>query len=142
FEAMVLGTDWSAIEEASGLSRAALEAAGQVYVESERTVAFYGMGLTQHAGGFDNVAMLINLLLLKGNIGRDGTGICPARGHSNVQGQRTVGISEKPELVPLDKLAAMYEFEPPRWKGVATVETCEAVLAGKVNAFVALGGNF
>jgi molybdopterin-dependent oxidoreductase alpha subunit len=80
--------------------------------------------------------------LLKGNIGRDGTGICPVRGHSNVQGQRTVGISEKPELVPLDKLKSMYEFEPPRWKGFATVETCEAALAGKVNAFIAMGGNF
>ena len=142
FEAMVRGTEWSAIEAASGLSREALQAAGQVYVELDRTVAFYGMGLTQHAGGFDNVAMLINLLLLKGNIGRDGTGICPVRGHSNVQGQRTVGISEKPELVPLDKLAAMYGFEPPRWKGVDTVETCEAVLAGKANAFIAMGGNF
>jgi molybdopterin-dependent oxidoreductase alpha subunit len=142
FEAMVRGTVWAAIEAASGLSRTSLEAAAQVYVESERTVAFYGMGLTQHAGGFDNVAMLINLLLLKGNIGRDGTGICPVRGHSNVQGQRTVGISEKPELVPLDKLAAMYDFEPPRWKGMATVETCEAVLAGKVSAFIAMGGNF
>jgi len=142
FEEMVRGTEWSAIESASGLTRAALEEAGQVYVESERTVAFYGMGLTQHAGGFDNVATLINLLLMKGNIGRDGTGICPVRGHSNVQGQRTVGISEKPELVPLDKLKAMYGFEPPRWKGTDTVETCEAVLAGKVNAFVSLGGNF
>src|SRR4051812_9112454 len=142
FEAMVRGTEWSAIEAASGLTRVALEEAGQVYVESERTVAFYGMGLTQHAGGFDNVAMLINLLLLKGNIGRDGTGICPVRGHSNVQGQRTVGISEKPELVPLDKLKAMYGFEPPRWKGFTTVDACEAVLTGKVNAFIALGGNF
>jgi molybdopterin-dependent oxidoreductase alpha subunit len=142
FEAMVRGTEWSAIEVASGLTRAALEAAGQIYVESQHTVAFYGMGLTQHVGGFDNVAMLINLLLLKGNIGKDGTGICPVRGHSNVQGQRTVGISEKPELVPLDKLAEMYNFEPPRWKGMATVETCEAVLAGKVSAFIGLGGNF
>lgn len=142
FEQMVRDTEWSAIEAASGLSRAALEEAGQVYVDAARTVAFYGMGLTQHVGGFDNVAMLINLLLLKGNIGRDGTGICPVRGHSNVQGQRTVGISEKPELVPLDKLAEMYGFEPPRWKGFGTVETCEAALAGKLKGFIELGGNF
>lgn len=141
-EQMVRDTGWEAIEAASGLSRDALEAAGQVYVDSERTVGFYGMGLTQHVGGFDNVAMLVNLLLLKGNIGRDGTGVCPVRGHSNVQGQRTVGISEKPELVPLDKLAKMYGFEPPRWKGMGTVETCEGVLAGRVRAFVSLGGNF
>lgn len=142
FETMVRSTEWSAIEAASGLPRSSLEAAGQVYAESDRTVAFYGMGLTQHAHGFDNVAMLLNLLLLKGNIGRDGTGICPVRGHSNVQGQRTVGISEKPELVPLDRLKAMYRFEPPRWKGWNTVEACEAVLSGKVNAFISLGGNF
>ena len=85
------------------------------------------MGLTQHVHGFDNVAMVINLLLLGGNIGRDGAGLCPVRGHSNVQGQRTVGISEKPELVPLDKLAAMYDFEPPRDKGLNTVEACEGM---------------
>ena len=100
------------------------------------------MGLTQHVHGFENVAMLVNLLLLKGNIGRDGTGISPVRGHSNVQGQRTVGISEKPELVPLDKLAKQFGFEPPREKGMNTVEACEGILAGKVKAFFGLGGNF
>ena len=100
------------------------------------------MGLTQHVHGFENVAMLVNMLLLKGNIGRDGTGISPVRGHSNVQGQRTVGISEKPELVPLDKLAKQFGFEPPREKGMNTVEACEGILAGKVKAFFGLGGNF
>ena len=98
-------TNWAEIEQGSGLSRRDLEEAAQVYVEAEKVICVYGMGLTQHVHGFDNVAMLVNLLLLKGNIGRDGAGICPVRGHSNVQGQRTVGISEKPELVPLDKLA-------------------------------------
>src|SRR6185437_3919565 len=83
-----------------------------------------------------------NLLLMKGNIGRDGTGISPIRGHSNVQGQRTVGISEKPELVPLDKLGEMYGFEPPREKGMNTVEACEGMRDGKVKAFIGLGGNF
>ncbi len=86
--------------------------------------------------------MFVNLLLLKGNIGREGAGISPVRGHSNVQGQRTVGISEKPELVPLDKLSAMYGFEPPRKKGMNTVEACEGILQGKVRAFIGLGGNF
>ena len=86
--------------------------------------------------------MFVNMLLLKGNIGRDGTGISPVRGHSNVQGQRTVGISEKPELVPLDKLAKQFGFEPPREKGMNTVEACEGILAGKVKAFFGLGGNF
>ena len=78
----------------------------------------------------------------KGNIGRDGTGISPVRGHSNVQGQRTVGIREKPELVPLDKLAEQFGFEPPREKGMNTVEACEGILSGEVKAFIGLGGNF
>jgi molybdopterin-dependent oxidoreductase alpha subunit len=86
--------------------------------------------------------MFINLLLLKGNIGRDGTGILPVRGHSNVQGQRTVGISEKPELVPLDKLAELYSFEPPREEGLNTIAACEGILSGEVKAFIGLGGNF
>jgi molybdopterin-dependent oxidoreductase alpha subunit len=142
FEAKVRSTPWSEIETASGLSRADIERAAQVYVEADRVTAFYGMGLTQHVHGFENIAMLINLLLLKGNIGREGTGLAPVRGHSNVQGQRTVGISEKPELVPLDKLAKQFGFEPPRKKGLNTVEACEGILSGKVKAFFGLGGNF
>ena len=142
FEAFVRSAAWSEIEHASGLSRSDLEAAGQVYVEAKNVICVYGMGLTQHVHGFDNVAMVINLLLLGGNIGRDGAGLCPVRGHSNVQGQRTVGISEKPELVPLDKLAAMYGFEPPREKGLNTVEACEGMRSGTVKAFFGLGGNF
>ena len=102
----------------------------------------YGMGLTQHRHGIQNLFMLTNLMLLRGNIGRPGAGINPVRGHSNVQGQRTVGISEKPELVPLDRLAELYEFEPPRTKGWDTVEASEAVLCGEAQAFVGLGGNF
>jgi len=142
FEAKVRATTWEEIEAASGLNRSAIEAAAQVYVDADRVIAIYGMGLTQHVHGFQNVAMLVNMLLLKGNIGRDGTGISPVRGHSNVQGQRTVGISEKPNLVPLDKYAKQFDFEPPREKGMNTVETCEGILSGKVKAFVGLGGNF
>jgi molybdopterin-dependent oxidoreductase alpha subunit len=100
------------------------------------------MGVTQHVHGFDNIALFVNLLLMKGNIGREGTGISPVRGHSNVQGQRTVGISEKPELVPLDRLTELFGFEPPREKGVNTVETCEGIRAGRIKAFIGLGGNF
>ena len=142
FEEKVRATSWDEIERESGLERAALEAAGQVYVDAERVIGIYGMGLTQQVGGFESIAMLVNLLLLKGNIGRDGTGISPVRGHSNVQGQRTVGISEKPELVPLDKLAEMFDFEPPREKGVNTVEACEGIIDGSIRGFVSLGGNF
>jgi molybdopterin-dependent oxidoreductase alpha subunit len=145
FEALkahVEATSWDVIERESGLTRADLEAAGQVYVEAGKTIAVYGMGLTQQVHGFENLASVVNLLLLKGNIGREGTGCSPVRGHSNVQGQRTVGVSEKPELVPLDKLAEQFGFEPPRDKGLNTVEACEKILSGEVKAFVGLGGNF
>ncbi|WBU30275.1 FdhF/YdeP family oxidoreductase [Rhodopseudomonas palustris] len=142
FEAKVRAISWDEIERESGLSREAIESAGDVYVKAERVIGVYGMGLTQHAHGFLNVAMFVNLLLLRGNIGRDGTGISPVRGHSNVQGQRTVGISEKPELVPLDKMAEQFGFDPPRDKGMNTVEACHGLLDGKVRAFISLGGNF
>ena len=142
FEARVRALEWSEIERESGLGRAAIEAAAEVYLCAKNVIAVYGMGLTQHVHGFENVTALVNLLLLRGNIGREGAGICPVRGHSNVQGQRTVGITEKPELAPLDKLKTMFDFEPPREKGMNTVEACEAVLAGNIKAFIGLGGNF
>ncbi|KQP67317.1 FdhF/YdeP family oxidoreductase [Methylobacterium sp. Leaf112] len=142
FKAKVRATPWDEIEHESGLSRAAIEGAAEVYVKADRVIGIYGMGLTQHRNGFENVALFVNLLLLKGNIGRDGAGISPVRGHSNVQGQRTVGISEKSELVPLDKLAEQFGFEPPRDKGVNTVEACEGILSGGIRSFIGLGGNF
>ena len=142
FEARVRATSWDEIEQQSGLTRADIEGAAQVYVEAERVIGIFGMGLTQHVHGFENVTMLVNLLLLKGNIGREGTGISPIRGHSNVQGQRTVGISEKPDLVPLDKFASQFGFEPPRDEGLNTVATCEGILSGEVKSFFGLGGNF
>ncbi|TCU54630.1 molybdopterin-dependent oxidoreductase alpha subunit [Novosphingobium sp. PhB57] len=145
FEAMkahVEATSWDEIVRESGLARADLEEAAQIYVEAKRSISMYGMGLTQHVHGFENLAALTNLWLLKGNIGRDGTGISPVRGHSNVQGQRTVGISEKPELVPLDKIAEQYGFEPPREEGMNTVTACEKIVSGEVKAFIGLGGNF
>ena len=142
FVAIVHAANWDDIEQESGLTRSAIEEAAQVYVEAERVIGVYGMGLTQQVHGFDNITMFVNLLLMRGNMGREGAGICPVRGHSNVQGQRTVGISEKPELVPLDKLARMFAFDPPRDKGMNTVEACEGLLTGKTRAFIGLGGNF
>ncbi|AJP71679.1 FdhF/YdeP family oxidoreductase [Sphingomonas hengshuiensis] len=142
FHALADATSWERIEQESGLSRADIEAAGRVYVDAKRVIGVYGMGLTQHVHGFENIAMLVNLLLMRGNIGRPGAGICPVRGHSNVQGQRTVGMSEKPELVPLDKIAAQFGFEPPRDQGMTTVDVCEGLLDGTVHAFIGLGGNF
>ncbi|HVB90289.1 MAG TPA: FdhF/YdeP family oxidoreductase, partial [Beijerinckiaceae bacterium] len=134
--------DWAQIGRQSGLSRGALEAAAAVYARSNAAIGIFGMGLTQHRTGVENVQMLVNLLLLRGNIGKEGAGVLPVRGHSNVQGQRTVGITEKPELVPTDRLRELYSFEPPMEKGLNTVEACEAILAGKVKAFIGLGGNF
>ncbi len=133
--------DWAAIETISGLKQAALEEVARVYAGSDRVMALYGMGLTQHVGGVENVQMLVNLLLLRGNIGKAGAGICAIRGHSNVQGQRTVGITEKPELAPLDVLKERYGFEPPREEGLTTVHACEKMITGEVKAFIALGGN-
>jgi molybdopterin-dependent oxidoreductase alpha subunit len=133
---------WPEIEACSGLNRSAIESAAKVYRDAKAVIACYGMGLTQHRSGVLAIQMLSNLLLMRGNIGKPGAGIFPVRGHSNVQGQRTVGITEKPDLVPLDRLAEQYNFTPPRERGLDTVRTCEAVRDGSVKAFIALGGNF
>jgi molybdopterin-dependent oxidoreductase alpha subunit len=142
FEQRVRSTRWEDIERESGLTRQALKDAADLYSSCDKVIGVYGMGLTQHKHGTDNIGMFVNFLLLRGNIGRPGTGACPVRGHSNVQGQRTVGISEKPALVPLDKLAEMFGFDPPRDRGMNTVEACEGMKIGKVKGFISLGGNF
>jgi molybdopterin-dependent oxidoreductase alpha subunit len=142
FAATVREFDWAALEMRSGLNRAAMEAAATVYARSERAMIIYGMGITQHRKGVDAVQMLVNLLLLRGNIGKPGAGICPVRGHSNVQGQRTVGISEDPGKVPVDKIEALFGFQVPTKKGRATVDTCEGILDGSMRGFIGLGGNF
>ncbi|UFH50982.1 FdhF/YdeP family oxidoreductase [Pseudomonas sp. KNUC1026] len=138
----VEGYTWAALEQRSGLSRAAMEAAAYVYARAERAMLVYGMGITQHRQGVHNVQMLMNLLLLRGNIGKPGAGICPVRGHSNVQGQRTVGITEDPAKVPADKLQALFGIQVPPRKGRATVEACEGIVDGSVKGFIGLGGNF
>ena len=142
FADKVRATDWDAIEQESGLTRWNLEQAARVYARSKAVLGIYGMGLTQHVKGVENVRMLVNLLLLRGNIGKPGAGPTPVRGHSNVQGQRTVGITEKTELAPVEKLKELYGFDPPTEKGLDTVETCTGIVDGSVRAFVGLGGNF
>jgi molybdopterin-dependent oxidoreductase alpha subunit len=133
---------WSDLEAGSGLRRADLERAAAVYMKAKATIGIYGMGLTQHRKGVEACQMVANLLLLRGNIGKIGAGICPVRGHSNVQGQRTVGITEKPKLVPYDKLRELYHFEPPAKIGLNTVEACEDIIKGDIQAFIGFGGNF
>ncbi len=142
FDGWVHSLGWSEIEETSGLLRSDLESVAGIYATAKRVIGVYGMGLTQHVHGAKSIGMLINLLLMRGNLGRPGAGICPVRGHSNVQGQRTVGISEKPELVPLDTLARQFGFEPPRDTGMTTIEVVQGLLDGRVKAFLSLGGNF
>ena len=132
---------WADIEQASGLNEAAVRDAAQVYIEAEKVIGVYGMGFTQHTHGALNIAMLVNLLLLKGNIGRPGTGCCPVRGHSNVQGQRTVGIAEKAHLVPLDKLKELFDFDPPTKDGMHVVDAVQGLIDRKVRGFISLGGN-
>src|SRR3569833_628209 len=142
FKAKADATSWEEIERESGIPRRDLELAGDIYCDAKTAIGIYGMGVTQQVHGSETIGMLVNLLALRGNIGKEGAGISPVRGHSNVQGQRTVGISEKPELVPNDKLRKLFGFDPPMEKGVATVEACEGIIAGKIKAFVSLGGNF
>ena len=142
FEAQVKKLDWSEIESASGLARADLEDTAQQYAKANAVIALWGMGLTQHRQGVANVQTLVNLLLLRGNIGKPGAGPSPVRGHSNVQGQRTVGITEKLKLIPVDLIEKQYGFSIPKKDGVATVDACEGVLNGSVRAFIGLGGNF
>ncbi|WP_337268257.1 FdhF/YdeP family oxidoreductase [Oryzifoliimicrobium ureilyticus] len=142
FAAAAKAYSWEDLEEVSGLTRAQMIQAARTYAASDAVLICYGMGLTQQIMGVENVHMLANLALLRGNIGKPGANICSVRGHSNVQGQRTVGITEKPDLVPLDKLSELYRFEPPRSEGHTTVDACQAIMSGNVKAFVSLGGNF
>ena len=141
FASAVKGCQWGGIERRSGLTRGALEAAAFVYAHAKSVMFIYGMGLTQHHKGVETVQMMVNLALMRGNIGRPGAGMCPVRGHSNVQGQRTVGITEKPGLVPAEKIKALFGIEVPQKKGFTTVEACEKVIDGSVRAMALLGGN-
>src|ERR1700734_3572340 len=134
-------TSWDAIVETSGLSRSDIEFVGNLYARAERVIVNYGMGITQHRHGTGNVQQITNLLMLRGNIGRKGAGISPLRGHSNVQGDRTVGITEIPNDALLDGLARVFGFEPPRNKGHNAIEAIEAIRDRRSRALVCLGGN-
>jgi formate dehydrogenase major subunit len=135
-------TPWPAIERQSGLSREQLEEAARVHLEANSVMACYGMGITQHIRGTRNVQQIVNLLLLRGNIGRPGAGIVPVRGHSNVQGDRTVGITERPGSEFLDRLQKVFGFNPPRDHGHDVVHALEAMVRGDAKVFIGLGGNF
>ncbi|MFL6627677.1 MAG: FdhF/YdeP family oxidoreductase [Vitreoscilla sp.] len=133
---------WPLLEQESGLSEAQMRAAGDVYLEAGSVIACWGMGITQHQHSVATIQMINNLLLLRGNMGRPGAGACPVRGHSNVQGDRTMGIWEKPPAALLDRLRDVFAFEPPRAPGLDTVQSIQAMLDGRGKVFIALGGNF
>ena len=135
-------TSWEEIEENSGLTRNQLRVAADMYAASKKTIVAWCLGVTQQRNGVDNVSMIVNLLLVGGHIGRPGTGTVCVRGHSNVQGDRTMGIWERPPKAFLDVLAKEFNFEPPRNSGYDTVETLHAMFEGDVKVFFAISGNF
>ena len=145
FEEAVAGwraLDWPTIEAHSGLSRAQIEECASDVIAADSVIVCWAMGLTQHRNAVATIREIVNFLLLRGNIGRAGAGPSPIRGHSNVQGDRTMGIWEKMPDTFLDKLSAEFGFSPPREHGWGTVDAIRAMRDGKVGVFFALGGNF
>jgi len=130
------------IIEQCGVPKTKMEEAARIFIESERTIFCWAMGLTQHKNAVANIQEIVNLMLLRGQIGKPGAGLCPVRGHSNVQGDRTMGISERPAAAFLDRLSAEFGFEPPRKLGLDTVHAIQAMHDGRPKIFFALGGNF
>ena len=138
----VMALDWRDIVEHAGIEEAQIRRCAEIYIRSKATIICYGMGLTQHQFGSRLLQQVASLLLLRGNYGKPGAGISPIRGHSNVQGDRTVGIDEKPSQKYLDRVRDVFGFEPPREHGHHTVESVEAMMAGTAKVFIGLGGNF
>jgi molybdopterin-dependent oxidoreductase alpha subunit len=126
----------------SGVPEKDVREAGQMMAGAKRMIFCWAMGLTQHKNAVDTIRYAVNLLLLGGHTGRPGAGVCPVRGHSNVQGDRTMGVWERPTVALLDALEKEFQFSPPREPGFSVVSTVEAMHDGRVKAFVALGGNF
>lgn len=142
FAAALRNTAWEGIIDQSGIPKTKIEEAARIFTESDRTIFCWAMGLTQHKNAVANIQEIVNLMLCRGQIGKPGAGLCPVRGHSNVQGDRTMGISERPAEIFLDKLGAEFDFEPPRKRGLDTVDAIQAMHNGAARVFFALGGNF
>ncbi|GAA1656958.1 FdhF/YdeP family oxidoreductase [Kribbella alba] len=134
--------DWPAVELATGLTRAEIEEFTQRFIKSKATVICWAMGLTQHREAVATITEIVNVLLLQGNIGKRGAGPCPVRGHSNVQGDRSMGIWEKMPEEFLDKLDAEFAFTSPRDHGIDATDTVRRLRDGSVRVFFAMGGNF
>ncbi|MFE5856039.1 FdhF/YdeP family oxidoreductase [Streptomyces sp. NPDC056500] len=142
FRAAALAADWDETLAATGLERAEIERALAMVLASERTIVCWAMGLTQHKHSVATIREVVNFLLLRGSIGRPGAGVCPVRGHSNVQGDRTMGIFERPAPAFLDALEREFGFAPPRQHGFDVVRSIEALRDGRAKVFFAMGGNF
>jgi len=140
--AHVAAVDWSELERASGLTRAQIEEAAELLRASSATVFCWAMGITQHRNAVATIKEIVNVALLQGNIGKPGAGLCPVRGHSNVQGDRTMGIWEKSPPEFLDALQAEFGFDPPREHGLDTVDAVRALRDGRARFFLGMGGNF
>ncbi|MEU6060186.1 FdhF/YdeP family oxidoreductase [Streptomyces sp. NPDC047097] len=136
------GADWDETLAATGLDRAGIEQALAMILASERTIVCWAMGLTQHKHAVATIREVVNLLLLRGAIGRPGAGVCPVRGHSNVQGDRTMGIFERPAPAFLDALDREFGITSPRHHGYDTVRAIQALRDGEAKVFLAMGGNF
>jgi molybdopterin-dependent oxidoreductase alpha subunit len=141
YRAAIQATPWDVITAQSGVAEDAIRRAAAIYTGAERVITCWAMGLTQHRNAVSNVQEIVNLMLLRGNIGRPGAGLCPVRGHSNVQGDRTVGITARPAAAFLDRLGENFGFAPPRTPGLDTVEAIRAMRDGHVRVFCAMGGN-
>ena len=142
FLAHLRATNWDDILVSSGLTREQIRAAAEIAMKSKRIICCWAMGLTQHKNAVATIQEVMNFLLLGGHIGRPGAGPCPVRGHSNVQGDRTMGIWERMNDKFMDKLASEFAFEPPREHGTDTVETIKQMRDGKIRFFLGLGGQF
>jgi molybdopterin-dependent oxidoreductase alpha subunit len=141
-KADVEAASWEEIEEESGLTRSQIGTAAAMYAASKKTIIAWCLGVTQQRNGVDNVAMIVNLLLVGGHMGRPGAGTVCVRGHSNVQGDRTMGIWERPPKPFLDALKKEFNFEPPQKPGYDTVEALHAMFDGDIKVFFAISGNF
>ncbi|HEX7051093.1 MAG TPA: FdhF/YdeP family oxidoreductase [Longimicrobiales bacterium] len=142
FAAALRSVDRHALVEASGVSAELIHRVAEIVRSTDRIIVTWAMGLTQHRNAVANIQEIVNLLLMRGSIGKPGAGACPVRGHSNVQGDRTVGIWDRPKPELLDALEREFGFEPPRHHGLDTVKAIEAMHAGRARVFFALGGNF
>ncbi|WP_095159490.1 FdhF/YdeP family oxidoreductase [Pseudomonas sp. Irchel 3E13] len=140
--AVVDDTSWAQIESQSGLPLADIEQAARMYARAKKVIMCWAMGITQHRHSVATIQEIANLMLLRGNLGQPGAGLCPVRGHSNVQGDRTMGINERPPVTLLDSLERHFGFKVPRHNGHNTVEAIHAMLEGKARVFIGLGGNF